>query len=252
MLVKHKGACDLSLANDSGWTALHWAVLGRRVGGTPVPLPEIVQLLLRKAGGAARGRTRSGDTLLHMAARQGFAAVAQLLLQSGAAVDARNLHGDTALRTAAEENHPEVLALLVAAGASPAAPDALGVTPAQVYARGVVHVLRCARFPSGRYEAADDYDRAGMDAAMAEWLAARRLPADALLAAAPDPELVLSLAAPARAALLAQPPDALADDPRAEAAARLETLALLLRAPAPPAPAEPAPLPAPVGDPQAP
>src|SRR5581483_10332296 len=59
----------------------------------------------------------AGETPLMMAARGGFAEVAELLLAKGAKTDTRGPRQQTALMWAAAEKHPEVVKVILAHGA---------------------------------------------------------------------------------------------------------------------------------------
>ncbi|KAF7793881.1 hypothetical protein EIP86_005003 [Pleurotus ostreatoroseus] len=76
--------------------------------------------------------TPSGQTLLHLAAFLGFAALAEFLVAHGADVDARDRNGCTPLHFAALRARAACARVLVDAGAALDVVDALGKTPAEV------------------------------------------------------------------------------------------------------------------------
>jgi truncated hemoglobin YjbI len=69
-----------------------------------------------------------GMTPLHMAARRGTVAIAEVLLAAGAAVDARDTKGETPLRRAVNCGNEAVVRLLLAHGADPSSQDRFGRT----------------------------------------------------------------------------------------------------------------------------
>ncbi len=65
----------------------------------------------------AKASWKGNDTALHVAARDGCVAVAQLLLQNGAQVDIRNSAGQTPLQFASWFDRPQLVQLLIDHGA---------------------------------------------------------------------------------------------------------------------------------------
>jgi ankyrin repeat protein len=82
----------------------------------------------------ARFRWTGSSTVLHVAARQGYADFAALLLKAGADVDARNEEGAMPLHLAAQYGHDEVARVLLAANATVDARRLYGLTPLHVAA----------------------------------------------------------------------------------------------------------------------
>ncbi len=69
-----------------------------------------------------------GMTPLHMAARRGTVAIAEVLLAAGAEVEARDTKGETPLRRAVNCGNEDIVRLLLAHGADPLSQDRLGRT----------------------------------------------------------------------------------------------------------------------------
>ncbi len=133
---------NLEERGESGWQALHYAVMARR--------PQIVDLLL-EAGADANARTaESGDGPLHLAARRGRADLVERLLRGGAEPDLRNFALDTAAHAAVLDPSTDPQATLRAlrrAGADLSSKGALGHSPlmralVQGHAEGVRALLR--------------------------------------------------------------------------------------------------------------
>lgn len=106
--------------------------------------------------------TPSGQTLLHLAAFSGFAALAEFLLAHDIDVDARDRNGCTALHFAALRGGAACARVLVDAGAALDIVDARGKTPAEVAPVGFFEDL----FVEDPF--ADDTSEADLDAAR-EW-----------------------------------------------------------------------------------
>ena len=89
---------------ESGATPLQYAVLKGRT--------EMTKLLL-KAGAAVSGEYRDGQSLLHVAAARGYAAIIELLVQAGANVQALDATGNTPLDSAVLHDQPFAVAALL-------------------------------------------------------------------------------------------------------------------------------------------
>jgi ankyrin repeat protein len=127
---------QLDAANREGPTALMYAALhGER--------SVVEHLVARKAG-----VNRTGWAPLHFAAANGHAEVIRFLLEQHAYIDAESPNGTTPLMMAARQGHPTAVQLLVAEGADPTPRNQAGLDAAA-------------------------YARAGGDAGLADWLAAR-------------------------------------------------------------------------------
>ena len=97
---------DVEAKDHNGWTALHWAVYwGYRKNA-------VVQLLIGKAN--IHATTNAEETALHIAAENGYEAVAHLLIENNANVEAKTENGNTALHLASHNGHEAVARLLIA------------------------------------------------------------------------------------------------------------------------------------------
>src|SRR5262245_32676327 len=108
-----EAAFDAAWRNDLG--AMR-GLIARNPGlaaATHCPPPETLlgRLVARQLGGGEQ-------TVLHVAARQGFAELAAMLLAAGAQVNAPDASAETPLHTAAHYGHDDVAAVLLAAGAA--------------------------------------------------------------------------------------------------------------------------------------
>ncbi len=116
----------VNAADERGFTALHWAVIGGHIG--------LVKLLLdRGADPNAAGPSRM--TPLHWAATMGQADAIDALVRRGARVDARDAYGMTPLHEAAT---PAVVTALSERGGALDAVDERGRTPLHVARNGDV------------------------------------------------------------------------------------------------------------------
>jgi TonB family protein len=97
---------DLDAADETGWTALMYAVEGGQA--------EIVGMLL-EAGASPDRRNPSGQTALHLAALYGRTAAARLLLRAGADHELRDAEGRTPLYRAIEKRRVDIIEMLQAA-----------------------------------------------------------------------------------------------------------------------------------------
>jgi TonB family protein len=104
-----EGAPDLDAADETGWTALMYAVEGGH--------DEIVQMLL-EAGASPNPQNQAGATALHLAARRGRTASARLLLRAGADFGLRDSEGRTPLYRAIERRRADIIEMLQVAAAA--------------------------------------------------------------------------------------------------------------------------------------
>jgi TonB family protein len=104
-----EAAPDLDAADETGWTALMYAVEGGH--------DEIVEMLL-EAGASPNPQNQAGETALHLAARQGRTASARLLLRAGADFGLRDSEGRTPLYRAIERRRADIIEMLQLAAAA--------------------------------------------------------------------------------------------------------------------------------------
>jgi TonB family protein len=101
-----EAAPNVDAADETGWTALMYAVDGG--------YDEIVQMLLQ-AGASPDLQNEAGETALHLAARRGRTASARLLLGAGADFGLRDSEGRTPLYRAIERRRADIIEMLQAA-----------------------------------------------------------------------------------------------------------------------------------------
>lgn len=89
--------------------------------------------------------TIDGQTLLHLAAFLGFAALAEFLIAHAIDLDARDRNGYTALHFSALSRSQNCAALLVSAGADLEIVNALGKTPQDISSTGFFDDVICAQ-----------------------------------------------------------------------------------------------------------
>jgi hemoglobin len=89
----------------------------------------VAEILIGRGADVNRSAGVENQTSLHMAARRGNLAIAQVLLDGGAALEARDKKGETPLRRAVNCGHPEFVSLLLARGADVNSRDKQGCTP---------------------------------------------------------------------------------------------------------------------------
>ena len=99
---------DLSIKDNDGNTALHWAAFER---------DSEVEAALMMAGADINIRNKKGETPLSIAAGRGNNKVLQSLIEAGADLNIQDNEGDTAFHSAAIERQSEVGAVLIKAGA---------------------------------------------------------------------------------------------------------------------------------------
>ncbi|XP_076009331.1 cyclin-dependent kinase 4 inhibitor C [Genypterus blacodes] len=122
LLLLENGA-DINGYNKYGRTALQVVKLGA---------PAVAEALL-KAG--ARPNLRDpvcGLTVMHDAAREGFADMVLVLLAYGANVNLVDTRGNLPLHLAAREGHLEAVKLLIGSTADPRKANGLGYTACQL------------------------------------------------------------------------------------------------------------------------
>jgi hemoglobin len=103
----------------------------------------VAEILVRRGADVNTPTGAEDQTPLHMAARRGNLAVAQVLLNGGAALEARDKKGETPLRRAVNCGHPGFVSLLLAHGADVTTRDKHGRTPLQAARRpDMVALLR--------------------------------------------------------------------------------------------------------------
>lgn len=131
LLLDHAG--DARFGPDPLYRATNGMAPKREAEGRAV-----VELLIRH-GADVNGRRGIGSmTPLHMSARRGTAAIAEVLLDSGAEIEARDTNGETPLRRAVNCRQDSVVRLLLARGADPLTKDKKGCTPLDVARHGTI------------------------------------------------------------------------------------------------------------------
>jgi ankyrin repeat protein len=93
------------------WTALHWAA------SDGLASHATLLAILIQNGASVEALTDRGESVLHLAAKKGFAADVQALLNAGADACAVDGAGSSVLHAAATSGNGEVLQTLWAAGA---------------------------------------------------------------------------------------------------------------------------------------
>ena len=99
-------------------------------------LEEWDHLKMKKAlaGANLKATNANGESVLHVAARQGDGAAMESLIDAGAQLEARNRQGQTPLHVATEFNCEAEVRLLVLHGADLSATDGLGRTATAIAA----------------------------------------------------------------------------------------------------------------------
>ncbi|KNC53854.1 uncharacterized protein AMSG_09805 [Thecamonas trahens ATCC 50062] len=105
----NKLAASPKVVNDREWTPLHVTALRSHA--------KVAKVIVGHSAADINAQSKSGRTPLHLAARTGALAVAEVLIASGAALDARSHDGFTPLHHAVKENNLDVASALLAAGA---------------------------------------------------------------------------------------------------------------------------------------
>jgi ankyrin repeat protein len=145
---------DPALADDTGYTALHYAVAADD--------PAVLAVLLERGGDPDQSNPRTGERLLEVALTTNRREQFRMLLRAGADPNATDRMGETALHRAALVDNADAVLELLEAGADPNArnqaglsfQDYLWLTPMSFY-RGqalasrlrVQHWLRRHRVP---------------------------------------------------------------------------------------------------------
>lgn len=114
-------ATNVNQKNNSGDTALHYAVLSGSL--------EIVDLLIRN-GANVNCQNINGETALMAAAAKGDLSISNLLIEKGSKVNLQNNGGKTVLMYAALEGRNEIENMLISKGADINAKDKSGNTVA--------------------------------------------------------------------------------------------------------------------------
>lgn len=94
---------------------------------------DVANVLLEAGADPLLGEASYGDTALYIAAMHGYTDVVKLMLTKGVDPNLRNPNtGETPLWVAAMDNRLDVIAVLLASGADPGIADAKGKTPLQM------------------------------------------------------------------------------------------------------------------------
>jgi ankyrin repeat protein len=121
---------DPEAVTDAGVTALHFCAQW-----TDEPSRIECAELLVKAGADVNEETRSGETVLMIAAEHNLDRLVKWLVDRGADVNQADQQGNTALHhamNARTEPRPAILEILMKAGADPLCPNAEGKTVASL------------------------------------------------------------------------------------------------------------------------
>lgn len=103
---------------------------------------DIAEQLLQSGADPLAGEASYGDSAIYIAAMHGFLDVVKLMVSSGVDVNLQNPRtGETALWVAAMENQVDVVAFLLSAGADPNIANGKGQTPLQMSNYSVVQEL---------------------------------------------------------------------------------------------------------------
>ncbi len=127
-LLLEKGA-----AVDTGHSPLYYAA-NRYVARTERSSEagsRVAEILVRRGAAVNMPAGVGAQTPLHMAARRGNVAIAQVLLDAGATLEARDKKGETPLRRAVNCGHLDFVSLLLSYGADVNTGDKKGQTPLQ-------------------------------------------------------------------------------------------------------------------------
>ena len=121
LLLKH--GADPDLADAKGKSPLMQILIGSNF--EPDTAQKMCRLLVQ-AGADVKGKDRSGNTLLHLAASRGYTQIVGLLLDQGLNIDAFGARERTALHQAASAGHTDTVHLLINRGADLKARDKQG------------------------------------------------------------------------------------------------------------------------------
>ncbi|GEM_PF-2809027 len=109
------GGADANLADNSGWTPLHYAILGLTTD-TQSQLKLIKTLAQHNAN--LNARSNINNTPLHFAAEENLPEVARILIELGAELDIQDIDQWTPLMLAINQGSVKVAQLLIQSGAS--------------------------------------------------------------------------------------------------------------------------------------
>jgi len=121
---------DINVSDALNRTPLVYAL---QSSGNPIGSERIALMLTER--GAVLQPSRYYDSILHQAAKHGYADLARVLIKKGVSVGARNTSGETPLHFAASSGFPEMIRLLLHRGANPNAQNRKQETPLHYAAR---------------------------------------------------------------------------------------------------------------------
>eukprot|EP01063_Lacrimia_lanifica_P026983 TRINITY_DN3726_c1_g1_i1.p1 TRINITY_DN3726_c1_g1~~TRINITY_DN3726_c1_g1_i1.p1 ORF type:complete len:1541 (+),score=631.61 TRINITY_DN3726_c1_g1_i1:61-4623(+) len=116
-----KRGCNVNVADKNGYTVLHYACTNS--------MAVVCWALFKVPNVEVTGRSKTGVTILHVAASSNLKDVLETLLVRGCHIGAVDRKGNTALHYACLHQCPEAAEFLLAMGAKPNVVNAQGYTP---------------------------------------------------------------------------------------------------------------------------
>ncbi|CAK4453156.1 unnamed protein product [Aphanomyces euteiches] len=129
--------CDVTLADQKGYTALHYAAVRGQL--------DNVRMLLQADNIDIHAKTKDGDSVIYLACTSGNTSVVDEILKWNPDINAANNDNQTPLMTAAIFSSIEIVAKLISCGADVTIRDAFGMTALHhaVYCGAKLEVVQC-------------------------------------------------------------------------------------------------------------
>ncbi|MCC8406783.1 MAG: ankyrin repeat domain-containing protein [Rickettsia endosymbiont of Sceptobius lativentris] len=125
-----KGA-NPNILDQQGNSIAHTAIIAenQELAFNILKLHDSINIYVHPLSIDLNAKNNNSDTLIHLAARNGYKGIIKLLHNYNAELNILDFHGNTAINIAVQENHQDIIIYLLSVGVNPSTPNRYGHPP---------------------------------------------------------------------------------------------------------------------------